>query len=95
MSKIVATKNQNGMSSVEIQQTSLRSFSECINCPHCGKIGFSRTETKMNLCNFLCCYCTGGCWMCHQILKRKDLNCYDAKHTCAECGKEVANYSAC
>ena len=96
MSDNQTSKNQGEMVGAnEIQAQNLRAYSACINCPHCGKIGFTRSEQTCNVLNFVFCCCCGECWFCHQLYKKKDLNCYDSKHTCSGCNKEIAEYKAC
>ena len=95
MSDGTVAKNQVGDESKSIQEMNLRAYSACAVCPNCGKVGFSKSEQKPNVLNAVFCCCLGGCWGCHQLLKKKDLNCYDAEHHCAGCNHLLASYKAC
>ncbi len=88
------TIKNTGDESKSIQELNLRAYSACAVCPNCGKVGFSKSEQKINVLNMVFC-CCGGCWGCHQILKKKSLNCYDADHHCAGCNHLLASYKAC
>ncbi len=82
----------NTNTSFAIQRDSLRSYSECIVCPYCNKIGFSYTELKCNFISLLgFCLCT-KCWFLYNIIAKKDLNCYDADHKCYHCGNHISSY---
>lgn len=94
MSDGQVTRNQGDEAKI-IQEMNLRSYSQCINCPTCGKIGYTKSESQCNALNLIFAICLGQCWFCHQILKKKDLNCYDAEHRCVSCNTVVANYTAC
>ncbi len=95
MSDGIVTSNQGGDMSKIYQETNLRAYSACSICPNCGKTGFTKAEQKWNILNFVFCCCLGPCWACHQLYKKKDLNCYDAQHNCAGCNHPLASYSAC
>jgi hypothetical protein len=35
------------------------------------------------------------CWVLFQACRHKDINCYDAKHSCSKCGNLTGAYNAC
>lgn len=84
-----------GDEAVRIQQENLRSNAACAVCPRCGKVGYTRAEQKCNVASIVFFCCLSECWFCYQILQKKDLNCYDATHTCTNCNTMIANYNAC
>jgi len=88
-----ATQNQ-GDQHVVNQTANLRSYGQCAVCS-CGKIGYTNAVQSCNVLNIIFCCCLPNCWYCYQIFKKKDLNCYDAVHTCSTCNKELAHYTAC
>ena len=81
------------MTSVETSTNqTLRSYPVYTDC--CGGAPTSVVK-KINFNNTLLCICLSNCWFCHQAWKRKDMNCYDATHSCTTCGKKKGEYSAC
>jgi hypothetical protein len=94
MTDLKITMNQGDEAKV-LQENSLRAYSECITCPHCGKVGFSRSTQTCNIINVIFCVFCPDCWFAWQIFKKKDLNCYDAEHRCTACNQMIANYNAC
>lgn len=79
----------------DIQRLHLRSYPAMAKCETCSQVGFSRGERSINWLNCLFCYCCNCCWWCYMNYKWKDLNCFNVKHTCSNCGKDLAEYNAC
>lgn len=73
----------------------LKSFPQFIKCPFCGEITPTVANRSCNICNVLCFICLPGCWFLCGICKEKDMNCYNANHSCMNCQKHVAQYNAC
>jgi hypothetical protein len=74
----------------------LRTNSQLIVCPFCKQTAMTKTERKWSVGNLICGVTFGvGVWLVFQILRRKDLNCMDARHYCSRCGLIVNDYSAC
>ncbi len=78
----------------KVIDNTLRSFPVFTLCPHCRKGVNTVTEKSSNFCNLLCCIFFTPVWTCCQVVKVKDLNCYDATHTCTKCNKQIGTYSA-
>ena len=76
--------------------TILKSNPQFIVCPHCKGITPTRTEKSLSFKNALL-FCLGGpfIWGLVQMLRNKDLNCYDANHYCLKCNANLGNYKAC
>ena len=94
MSDGKTTTNQQQTTGTDLQSLGLRSYSEFAKCS-CGATGFTSVENKCNVGNFIFCCCFNQCWCCYQVVKHKDLNCYDADHKCSACNKNLAHYTAC
>lgn len=73
----------------------LRSHSVCVRCNSCGKEGATVIKPSLNIGNCCLCYCVGLAWSIIQKVGRKDYNCHDAEHNCANCGKFIGKYEAC
>ena len=65
-------------------------------CPFC-KASITTTAIKsFNCCTCLLCYCTGLVFFCCvQLIRGKDVCCYDAQHKCPGCGQIIAVYDSC
>ncbi len=81
MSSVSASSNQ-----------TLRSYPVFTEC--CGGAPTS-VENSYNCVNLITCVLCNPCWFVHQACKTKDMNCYDARHSCTTCGKVRGEYSAC
>ena len=67
-----------------------------LNCQYCHKPISTTVVQKFNCCACLLCWCTGLlCYICIQCCRGKDFCCYDATHTCPQCGQVVGTYHAC
>jgi len=77
------------------QKSSLKSYPQCVVCPNCNKVGFSRTDQKCNSINLVFSIFFLPCWVGWQSYKKKDLTCYDAEHSCTYCNQMLAEYNAC
>jgi hypothetical protein len=95
MTDLQVSLNQQVEESQTHQKANLRSYSQCVVCPNCKKIGFSRADQKCNPLNFVFAFFCFSCWLGWQTLKHKDLTCYDAEHSCTYCNQPLANYNAC
>jgi hypothetical protein len=74
---------------------SLRSFSVCAVCTLCKTPGATTTEPSWNILTCLFAYFCTEFWCCYTCYKRKDWNCYNARHSCTACGKYIDTYSSC
>ena len=75
--------------------TVLKSQPQFIVCPFCHCVCPTRTEKKLSFTNTLFCFLAPHFWIIHQILKDKDLNCYDTQHYCLKCNANLGNYNSC
>ena len=74
----------------------LKSGTTFIVCPYCKNHGPTISKRTISCPNLTCCVLFGfGGWICHQALKKKDINCYDSNHFCQTCGNKVGEYKAC
>ena len=74
----------------------LKSNAQFVQCPYCKFSGISKTEKSLSPLNLLCCLCFGPfSWVSFQAIRSKDINCYDAEHSCQRCGNKYASYQAC
>ncbi len=92
------TKNQTVPSTQDISnlQAALKSEPNFVTCPYCKNQAITRTERNCSTGNILCCACFLLVpWLCFQLCRGKDCNCYDADHFCTRCGNNLAHYKAC
>ena len=74
----------------------LRTTSQYIRCLGCQYAGLTSVERKLSCANVCCCALTTPLlWLCYQSCRAKDINCFDAVHTCTKCGNKIGNYEAC
>lgn len=66
-----------------------------IKCPSCHSLCVTRTVKRLSFKNTLFCLLCSCLWFPIQILKNKDLNCYDTKHYCLNCNTNIKNYYSC
>ena len=67
-----------------------------IKCPYCQQETPTNATRTCSTKNILCCvFTTPIVWAVFQLMKKKDLNCYDAEHSCHACGKLLYEYHAC
>ena len=72
------------------------SKSYATTCPGCGQSIMTNSIRTFNCCTCLLCYCTGIlCFLCIQACRGKDFCCYDAVHSCPNCGRTLASYNSC
>ncbi len=65
-------------------------------CPSCKTSANTSVTTNFSIMNYLLyCFTTPLVWIIFQLIRKKDLNCCDATHTCSGCGSLIANYTAC
>ena len=89
-----------GMDSIIVANT-LKSNSVMIMCPYCKKSGMTRAERFCSCANICCCLCTswywipGFWWVVFQVLRKKDISCYNANHYCCFCNQLIHQYRAC
>ena len=91
MSSNNVAKNETG----KTVENTLRSFDVFTFCPNCRKGVATKTEKNMHIVNLLCCIFCNGCWFARQMCNVKDINCYDAHHTCTSCNTKLGTYTAC
>jgi hypothetical protein len=81
---------------VEFLSIVLKSDSKFVCCPYCKNDAMTKTKQKTSIPNFLCFLATGPiAWLGFQVLRKKDLNCYDSDHYCTKCKNVMASYRAC
>ena len=90
-------KNDSGMSDTEFEDIvdMLKSHPKYTTCPYCKADDITNVTRKANLLNGVFCYFCVGYWLCYMMFKKRDINCWDASHTCQKCSKEIVPYSAC
>ena len=65
-------------------------------CPYCNKKVTTVPVKQFNFCTCLLCYCTGLLfYICFQLIRHKELCCYDAMHNCPSCGQTISTYQSC
>lgn len=80
---------------VMAMETCLRSNPQFILCPYCKQMTPTRTVRSMNYWNVMFCLCSPMLWGVTKIFRNKDLNCYDADHSCLSCGANLSKYKSC
>jgi hypothetical protein len=88
--------NQPRPSEVRAIQSSLKSGSVYVNCPHCGNQGTTKTIQSCSCASIICCSVVLTVpWVIWQACRGKEINCYNAKHFCMKCGLEIGEYKSC
>ena len=87
--------NQNSNYEILVLSTILKSNPEFVVCPFCHNICPTKIEKKLNTKNVFCCLLSPYIWGIHQILRNKDINCYDTKHYCLKCNMSLGSYESC
>ena len=65
-------------------------------CPYCNKKVTTVPVKQFNFCTCLLCYCTGLLfYICFQLIRHKELCCYDAMHNCPSYGQTISTYQSC
>lgn len=73
----------------------LKTDSRTVVCPYCKKVGFTRTEKQCNMKSALVgLLCGVHIWMGIQVLREKDISCYDSTHYCQYCGSILVKYES-
>lgn len=67
-----------------------------ITCQFCKNPVTTQVQKKCNCCSCCLCCMTGLIfWICIQCCRNKEINCWDATHTCPSCGQILGNYTSC
>ena len=73
-----------------------RSSAFSTTCQHCQKKVMTRSIQTFNWCTCIFCCCTGIIiYFIIQIIRGKDICCYDAEHRCPNCKQTIAEYESC
>ena len=81
---------------IENLRKALRTKPQTIRCPFCEKNGETEVVRSCNTKNTLCSiFSLSIGWLIYMLCKGKDLNCYNAIHTCKHCHRMLGDYSAC
>jgi len=92
------TRNQQTVHPQDIQnlQIALKTVSNFVTCPYCKNQAITNINKSCSVSNSLCCIFSAVLpWVVFQACRGKDLNCYNAKHTCTRYNNTLANYNAC
>ncbi len=77
-------------------KAALKTKSQLVACPFCKSQDFTKIESECSSLNLIFGIVTLGLfWAPHQFFRNKDLNCYNAKHSCVRCGQTLSEYRAC
>lgn len=67
-----------------------------IKCPFCKAGAMTRVESTISVKSTLfCIFSFGFVWGITQCVRKKELNCNDAKHYCPACSNCIAQYNSC
>ena len=79
-----------------LQPDIFKSTSIVITCPFCNRnISTSIRETFNCATCCLCFFTFPLLYICIQLLRNKDLCCYDVDHSCPYCNNRLGTYSSC
>ena len=74
----------------------IRSSSFSTTCQHCQQKVMTKSVQTFNCGTCLFCCCTGMIIYCViQLIRGKDICCYDAVHKCPNCKQIIAEYESC
>ncbi len=88
--------NQGTPQVVNVVTSSFGTKPVSITCQFCKTPVTTNVNKSCDCCSFLLCWCT--ClvfWVCVQCCRNKEINCWDAQHTCPNCGQVLGYYTAC
>ncbi len=89
-------QSDSGVVHLENLKKALRTQSSNLKCPFCQTQMSTEVTKKCSIINILCAiFTTPILWACLKCCRGKDCNCYDAKHKCQKCRRQLADYSAC
>lgn len=67
-----------------------------MNCPNCNANVTSNVEKKWSWGSCcLCCWTGVVIWLIIQVVREKDITCYDATHKCPNCGRVLGHFESC
>ena len=67
-----------------------------ITCQFCRSPITTVVEKSFNCCSCLLCYFTSLIfWIIIQAVRGKEINCWNAVHSCPNCGQILGKYSSC
>ena len=73
-----------------------RSSAFYTTCQFCQQKVLTKSIQTFNCCTCLFCCCTGCLfYSIIQIIRGKDICCYDAIHRCPNCGQTICEYNSC
>ena len=73
-----------------------RSSAFSTTCQHCQQKVMTQSIQTFNKCTCLFCCCTGiVIYAVIQLIRGKDICCYDAEHRCPNCKETIALYDSC
>ena len=79
----------------ELNEECCKTYPQYVTCDSCSKNVVTHVENKLSIPSIITCYCCGCCWSIYHFMKKKDLNIWDAEHTCRDCNKEIYSYKSC
>lgn len=97
MSPIQIANNQTVPINYQIMamESVLKSNPQYILCPYCKQVTPTKAMRSLSYWNTLLCVASPMIWGIAKIFRNKDLNCYDADHSCLSCGANLSKYKSC
>ena len=79
-----------------IRNVKFGTFPVSVTCQFCQIPITSVVKKRFNICSCLfCCWFGFVFWVCFQSIRGKEINCFDAEHSCPNCGQKLGNYYSC
>ena len=73
-----------------------RSSAFYTTCQYCQKKVLTKSIQTFNFCTCVFCFCAGFLiYSIIQMIRGKDICCYDAEHRCPECQQVICEYHSC
>lgn len=67
-----------------------------LKCPYCGSTELTMSDKKCNAFSIIT-FIFGGffLWLIVQAIRKKEINCWDANHSCRKCHRYLGCYKSC
>ena len=81
---------------INVMNTQFGTQPVSITCQFCKTPVTTNVQKTCSCCACcLCCWTGLFIWICIQCCRKKEINCWDAQHTCPNCGQILGNYKSC
>ncbi len=92
----IVIMNQTQPQVVNVMNSNFGTKPVSLTCQFCKTPITTHVKKTFDCCSCLLCLFTSFLiWLCVQCCRDKEINCWDAKHTCPNCGQVLRYYNSC